>query len=117
MIGWTVPRDKSVIACSNTQTPGQYEHLQHVPRLEGETIPWGGIPGQERTQQDVRANRGRTITRTDDGDEVVEWRFEEILDYGKADNGRWQYFVKWEGKGHALTWQPATDLRGCDDAI
>jgi transposase InsO family protein len=75
-----------------------------------------GIPGQEEVQQDVRANRGRVITRTDDGEEVQEWRFEEILDYGKADNGRWQYLVKWEGFDNP-TWQPATDMRGCDDAI
>jgi hypothetical protein len=75
-----------------------------------------GIPGQEQTHDDVRANRGRTVTRTDDGDDVVEWRFEDILDYGKADNGRWQYLVKWEGYD-TPTWQPATDLRGCDDAI
>ncbi|KAK4235287.1 hypothetical protein C8A03DRAFT_17962, partial [Achaetomium macrosporum] len=76
----------------------------------------GGLPGQEETQQDVRANRGRVITRTDDGQEVQEFRFEEILDYGKAGNGRWQYLVKWEGYDEP-TWQPATDLRGCDDAI
>jgi len=75
-----------------------------------------GIPGQEEVEQDVRANRGRVVTRTDDGEEVQEWRFEAILDYGKADNGRWQYLVKWEGHEEP-TWQPATDLRGCDDAI
>lgn len=46
----------------------------------------------------------------------MEYRFEGILDYGKADNGRWQYLVKWEDHQEP-TWQPATDLRGCDDAI
>ena len=56
------------------------------------------------------------VTRTDDGDDVVEWKFEDILDYGKANNGKWQYLVKWEGHD-TPTWQPATDLRGCDDAI
>lgn len=76
-----------------------------------------GIPGQEQTAGDVRANRGRMITRTDDEEEVRwEWEFEDILDYGKADNGRWQYLIKWVGYDEP-TWQPATDLRGCDDAI
>ncbi|KAK4148414.1 hypothetical protein C8A00DRAFT_19749 [Chaetomidium leptoderma] len=75
-----------------------------------------GIPGQEQAQSEVHANRGRVVTRTDDGVESQEWRFERILDCGKADNGRWQYLVKWDGYEEP-TWQPATDLRGCDDAI
>jgi hypothetical protein len=75
-----------------------------------------GMQGQEQcNDDDVRANRGRVVTRTDDGEEVQEWRFNSLLDYGKADNGRWQYLVEWDG--HEPTWQPATDLRGCDDAI
>lgn len=87
-------------------------HVSLVRPYRGED----GIPGQEDTERDVRANRGRVVTRTDDGEEVVEFRFEDILDYGKADNGRWQYLIKWEGHDRP-TWQPATDLRGCDDAI
>ena len=75
-----------------------------------------GIAGQDQADGDVRANRGRTVTRTDNGEDAVEWRFESIMDYGKADNGRWQYLVKWEDHD-TPTWQPATDLRGCDDAI
>jgi transposase InsO family protein len=86
----------------------------HVSRVRRRTAP--GIPGQEESQGDVRANRGREVVRTDNHQEVQEWRFEEILDFGKADNGRWQYLVKWEGHKKP-TWQPATDLRGCDDAI
>jgi len=73
-----------------------------------------GIPGQ--TSDDVRANRGREVVRTDDGVETEEWRFEKVMDFGKANNGRWQYLVKWEGYDEP-TWQPAGDLRGCDDAI
>jgi hypothetical protein len=72
-----------------------------------------GLRGQE--PDDLPANHGREVVRTDDGVEAIEWRFKELLDYGKADNGRWQYLVEWEG--HAPTWQPATDLRGCDEAI
>ena len=75
-----------------------------------------GLPGQEEAEGHVRANEGRVVTRTDEGDDVVEWRFERILDYGKASNGRWQYLVKWLGHDQP-TWQPATDLRGCDDQI
>ena len=74
-----------------------------------------GIRGQEQCDTDVRANHGREIMRTDGGQEVQEWRFKSLLDCGKADNGRWQYLVEWDG--HDPTWQPATDLRGCDDAI
>ena len=78
--------------------------------------PHDGIPGQAMTDTEVRANQGRVVTRTDDHVEVQEWRFEKILDFGKADNGRWQYRVKWVAP-HKPTWQPATDLKGCDDAI
>lgn len=69
--------------------------------------------GQE--DSDLSMNKGRVIVRTDGHDDVVEWEFERILDYGKADNGRWQYRVQW--RGHPPSWQPAGDLRGCDDAI
>jgi transposase InsO family protein len=75
-----------------------------------------GMPGQEAAATDVRANRGREVTRTDAFEEAVEWRFDRILDCGKADNGRWQYLVKWEGY-EGPTWQPASDLKGCDDAL
>ncbi|KAM7213084.1 hypothetical protein V8F06_011507 [Rhypophila decipiens] len=71
--------------------------------------------GQEAIIEDVVANSGREVTRTDGGKETVEWKFEKILDHGKADNGRWMYLVKWVG--HEPTWQPARDLEGCDDDI
>ncbi|KAL2129275.1 hypothetical protein VTI74DRAFT_7986 [Chaetomium olivicolor] len=48
------------------------------------------IRGQEHTQRNVRANRGSVVTRTDDGEEIQEWGLEAILDYGKADSGKWQ---------------------------
>lgn len=75
--------------------------------------PTEKFAGQEDT--DLHVNEGRVIIRTDDHKDVVEWQFERILDYGKADNGRWQYLVQW--RGHPPSWQPAGDLRGCDDAI
>lgn len=87
-------------------------HVSRVRPYRGDS----GIPGQEHTNREVRANRGREVVRTDDEQEAIEWRFEAILDYGKADNGRWQYLVKWAGYDEP-TWQPATDLKGCDDAI
>lgn len=79
--------------------------------------PWRneGIAGQERAEGEVRANQGRVMVRTDDHHEAVEWPFNRILDYGKADNGRWQYLVDWIG--HDPTWQPVADLKGCDDAL
>lgn len=75
-----------------------------------------GLAGQEEADDDVRANDGRVVTRNDEEEDVVEWKFEHILDCGKADNGRWQYLVKWLGHDEP-SWQPATDLRGCDDQI
>lgn len=75
-----------------------------------------GLAGQEEADDDVRANDGRVVTRNDEEEDVVEWKFEHILDCGKAENGRWQYLVKWLGHDEP-TWQPATDLRGCDDQI
>jgi hypothetical protein len=45
-----------------------------------------------------------------------EWCFEKVIDYGKANTGRWQYLVKWE-RYDEPTWQPARDLHGYDDAI
>ncbi len=74
------------------------------------------IPGQGEAQSDVRANRGRVVTRTDKGKETQEWKFESILDYGKANNGQQQYLVKWEGFNDP-TQQLATDLRSCNNDI
>jgi hypothetical protein len=45
------------------------------------------VPGQE--DEDLPVNNGRVIERTDKHQDVVEWKFNEILDFGKADNGRW----------------------------
>lgn len=86
-------------------------HVSKVKRCEGVELA-----GQGEIEDNVRANHGRIVTRNDDEKDVVEWKFEKILGYGKADNGRWQYQVKWTGHEEA-TWQPATDLRGCDDDI
>jgi uncharacterized protein (DUF427 family) len=65
--------------------------------------------------EDLHANNGKVIERTDKHQNVVEWKFDEILDFGKAEDGRWQYLVQW--RGHPASWQLATDLKGCDDAI
>jgi hypothetical protein len=74
------------------------------------------VPGQSETNDDVRANRSWEVVRTDEGVEMEEWHFENVMDFGKANNGRWKYLGKWEGYDE-LTWQPVGDLRGCDDAI
>jgi transposase InsO family protein len=86
-------------------------HVKLVRRWEQE-----GMPGQELAEQEVRANRGRIMSRTDDFQEVEEWEFEDILDYGKSENGRWHYQIKWKDYEEP-TWQPATDLKGCDERI
>ncbi|KAI0992244.1 hypothetical protein K3495_g15942, partial [Podosphaera aphanis] len=83
----------------------------HVSLIQ--PFPMERFSGQK--DEDVHANKGRIIQRTDNHEEVIEYRFDEIMDYGKADNGHWQYLIKWTD--HAPSWQPATDLRGCDDAI
>ena len=59
-------------------------HVSRVHPYRGDD----GIPGQGEAQSDVRANRGRVVTQTDEGEEAQEWKFESILDYGKADNRR-----------------------------
>jgi hypothetical protein len=77
-----------------------------------------GVPGQSQTEQDIPANQGRVMARTDGHNDkpTIEWEFEKILDYGKADNGRWHYLVKWKAP-HEPSWQKVSDLKGCDDAI
>jgi len=56
------------------------------------------------------------MVRTDGYKEEEQYAFDAILDYGQAENGRWQYLVKWAGH-HAPTWQPVSDLKGCDDDL
>jgi len=87
-------------------------HVELARRRQGK-----GIPGQD-IQKDVPANEGRVVIRTDGADDrpVIEWKINKLLDFGKANNGRWQYLVEW-GPPHQPTWQPATDLKGCGDAI
>jgi len=53
-------------------------HVSMVRRWTGE-----GIAGQENAAQDVTANQGRVITRTDDHQEEVEWLFKSVLDHRK----------------------------------
>ena len=45
------------------------------------------VLGQE--DKDLPANNGRVIERTDKHQDVVKWKFNEILDFRKADNRRW----------------------------
>jgi hypothetical protein len=87
-------------------------HVKLVRRRRGE-----GIPGQD-TQKDAPANEGRVMVRTDGVEDrpTIEWKFDQILDFGKGSNGRWMYLVGWAAP-HKPTWQPATNLKGCDDAI
>lgn len=86
-------------------------HVQLVRRWEAE-----GIPGQEASEPNVNANRGRVMVRTDGFQEEQQYEFDNVLDYGKAENGRSQYLVKWTGYEEP-SWQPVSDLKGCPDVL
>lgn len=43
--------------------------------------------------RDVTANHDWEMTRTEGGEETIEWKFERTLDHGKGDNGGWMYLV------------------------
>jgi hypothetical protein len=45
------------------------------------------ILGQSETNDDMRANRGWEVVRTDDSIETEEWRFVKVMDCEKANNG------------------------------
>jgi hypothetical protein len=38
-----------------------------------------GVPRQSETNDDMRANRGREVVRTDDGVETEEWHLEKVM--------------------------------------
>jgi hypothetical protein len=56
-----------------------------------------GIEGQDQAEDNISTNHGKLVTHTDDGEDMVEWRFEYILDFGKVKNERWQYLGEWTG--------------------
>jgi hypothetical protein len=64
-------------------------HVSHIRHLHHK-----GLVGQDQADDDIGANHGKLVTQTDDGEDVVEWRFERMIEFGKADNGQWQYLVK-----------------------
>ena len=74
-----------------------------------------GLPGQKVINEaESRYIRGRILGREDGTDEIIEkWEFEELLD-SHNETGL-QYLIKW--KHHAPTWQPASDLKGQDEAL
>ncbi|KAI0991933.1 hypothetical protein K3495_g16254, partial [Podosphaera aphanis] len=69
--------------------------------------------GQE--DEDIRANHGRVVVRSDNQKDEVEWRFENIIGYEQMQNRRWYYRIKWTDG--STTWEPASNLKGCDDAL
>lgn len=72
-------------------------------------------PGQQ--DEDLEVNDGRVIVRTDGHKDTIEWKFKSILDYEQnTETGRWWYLVEWDNSGPP-TWQPVSDLKGCDDQI
>ncbi len=66
-----------------------------------------GLPGQKQTNNP--RNRGFVFIRNDNRKEIEKWKFDCILDSRR--NGRLEYLIQWIH--HTLTWQPATDLKGC----
>jgi hypothetical protein len=48
-----------------------------------------GVPRQSEINDNIRANRGREVVRIDDGIEIEEWRYVKVMDFSKANNGRW----------------------------
>jgi hypothetical protein len=70
-----------------------------------------GLQGQtDINLAESRYLRGHILEREDGEEEMVEkWEFDKLLD-SHNDYGELQYLVKW--KHHAVTWQPATDLKG-----
>jgi hypothetical protein len=90
---------------------GRTFHVDKVSMYHGPIT----ADGRPSITTDLLANEGRVIQRTDKGKDIIEWKFEEILDIAKMDNGRWHYLVKWVG--HEPSWQPWGNLKGCDDII
>lgn len=72
-------------------------------------------PGQAAINEAERLRtRGRVWERDDDTlEDVARWEFESILDCHNQDGLHYQ--IKW--RDHAPSWQPAIDLKGCDDAL
>lgn len=77
--------------------------------------PKDRVTGQE--DEDLRANDGRVIVRDDEHDDsAVEWEFQDILGYGQFEgSNRWFYDVLW--KDGSTSWEPAANLKGCDDIL
>ena len=74
-----------------------------------------GLKGQDLINEAESRNiRGRILERDDETEEVVEkWEFEALLDC--HNEARLHYLVKW--RYHKPTWQPASDLKGQDEAL
>jgi hypothetical protein len=74
-----------------------------------------GLRGQvEINKAESRNIRGRILERDDGTGEVVEkWEFDGLLDCHNQDG--YHYLIKW--KHHRPTWQPASDLKGQEQAI
>lgn len=77
--------------------------------------PGLGLPGQEQINEAESKNiKGRVLERDDETGEIVQkWYFDKLLDCHNEDG--LHYLVKW--RDHKPTWQPASDLKGQDDAL
>lgn len=75
-----------------------------------------GLKGQERINEaESRKLQGRILEREDGEEEPVEkWKFDDLLD-SRRDGRNLEYLIKWSH--HGPTWQPASDLKGQDQAI
>jgi len=78
-----------------------------------------GLPGQEslNAEADKRAE-GIVLTNSGESEEDEEgemWYFDKILNSRKV-RGTLQYRIKWPHP-HKPTWEPAENLKGCDEEI
>ncbi|KAI1007483.1 hypothetical protein K3495_g737 [Podosphaera aphanis] len=63
---------------------------------------------QGQKDEDLHANKRRRIHRTDNHEEVIEYRLDEIMDYVKADSGSWQYLINVTADSPKATCSPPT---------
>ena len=75
------------------------------------------IPEQSSINDEERRGvAGRVAERNDDGNIADKWEFEKILDVHDEDIDGLTYLVKWK-YNDVPSWQPESDLRGCEKAL
>lgn len=75
------------------------------------------FPGQDEINEAQKPQEDPGIIRRDDntGEEHIEWEFTHFLDSRHTKKRGLEYRIQW--KNSAATWQPAIDVKGCDEDI